>query len=112
MDTVKLLNLALRFLLEVCAVAAVGYWGFHTGQGTLAKLVLGLGGSLLVIVVWAAFVAPKAAVSLPQAMRFLLGLVVLLAAATALVAAGQSTLGIVFAILIVINAVLLALWHQ
>ena len=28
--------LALRFLLELCLLAAVGYWGFHVGGGTPA----------------------------------------------------------------------------
>ena len=112
MDAVKSLNLALRFLLEVCAVMAVGYWGFRTGHGTLAKLILGLGGPVLVIVVWGTFVAPKAAVSIPEPVRFVLGLVILLAAAIALIAAGPQVLGIVFGILIIVNAVLLATWHQ
>jgi Protein of unknown function (DUF2568) len=112
MDAVKPINLALRFLLEICAVVAVGYSGFHTGHGTLTKLVLGLGGPVLVIVLWGAFAAPKVAVSLPEPVRFALGLVILLAAAIALVDAGQSVLGIVFGIVIIVNDLLLATWHQ
>ena len=33
-------NLALRFLLELCALAALGYWGFHTGPNLPIKIVL------------------------------------------------------------------------
>jgi hypothetical protein len=28
----KSVNLALRFLLELCALAALAYWGFQTGK--------------------------------------------------------------------------------
>ena len=28
----KAINLGVRFLLELCALAALGYWGFVTGQ--------------------------------------------------------------------------------
>jgi hypothetical protein len=31
---VQSLNLAVRFLLEICALTALGYWGFKTGNGT------------------------------------------------------------------------------
>ena len=37
------INLALRFLLEVCALGFLGYWGFQSGQGILMKFVLGIG---------------------------------------------------------------------
>jgi hypothetical protein len=30
-------NLLVRFLLELCALASLGYWGFQTGTGPLAK---------------------------------------------------------------------------
>ena len=33
MDALKMLNLAVRFLLELCMLAAVGYWGFRDSIG-------------------------------------------------------------------------------
>jgi hypothetical protein len=30
-------NLALAFLLELCALGALGYWGVRTGGGPVAK---------------------------------------------------------------------------
>jgi Protein of unknown function (DUF2568) len=78
----------------------------------IAFPVLGLGAPLLVIVVWGAFVAPKAAVSLREPVRFVLGLIILVAAAVAVVAAGESILGLVFGIVLILNAVLVVLWHQ
>jgi hypothetical protein len=64
------------------------------------------------MVLWGIFVAPKAVVSLPEPVRLVLGLVILIAAAIALVAAGQSMLGLLLGIVIITNAVLIALWHQ
>jgi hypothetical protein len=33
MDVVQGANLALRFLLELAALVAFGYWGFKAGEG-------------------------------------------------------------------------------
>jgi hypothetical protein len=45
--SIKNANLALRFLLELCALAALGYWGFQTGRGPVMSAVLGIGAWLL-----------------------------------------------------------------
>lgn len=42
MSAVERLNLMLRVLLELGVVAALAYWGIHTGAGTAAKVVLGV----------------------------------------------------------------------
>jgi hypothetical protein len=34
-------NLTLRFVLELAAIGAVGWWSFRTGPGPLAKAALG-----------------------------------------------------------------------
>ena len=58
LEGVKIANLALRFLLEVCALVALGYWGFKTGGSLITKLALGIGAPLLAAVLWGTFVAP------------------------------------------------------
>ncbi len=35
---IKNANLALAFFLELAVLVALGYWGFQTGQGTLARI--------------------------------------------------------------------------
>jgi hypothetical protein len=45
-------NLVLRFLLELCALAALCYWGFKTGTGSISKAVLGIGAPLAAAVLW------------------------------------------------------------
>ncbi|RIK40548.1 MAG: hypothetical protein DCC57_19460 [Chloroflexi bacterium] len=37
MTMIRAANLAVRFLLELCALAALGYWGFVTGNGASMK---------------------------------------------------------------------------
>jgi hypothetical protein len=61
MELIKSVNLALRFLLELCALAALAYWGFQLGKGLIAKIGLGIGAPLLAAVVWATLVAPQLA---------------------------------------------------
>jgi hypothetical protein len=47
---------------------ALGYWGFKTCGGTIAKMGLGIGAPLVAAVVWGAFVSPRAPVPLPVPM--------------------------------------------
>ena len=61
LTVIKNANLALSFLLELCVLVALGYWGFQTGQGTIAKIGLGIGAPMVAVVVWALFGAPKSA---------------------------------------------------
>jgi hypothetical protein len=105
-------NLALRFLLELCSLAALGYWGFHTDRGTMLKVVLGIGAPLLAAVSWGTFVAPRASVQLPGALREGLALTIFGIAAIALAAAGHPSLARAFALVAVINSVLMAVWKQ
>lgn len=71
------LNLALRFLLEVAALGALGYWGWERSHGIM-RLVLGIGLPILAAVVWATFRVPgespsgHAPVPVPGAVRLLL----------------------------------------
>ena len=105
-------NLALRFLLELCALAALAYWGFRTGEGTIARWTLGIGAPLLAAIVWGTFVAPKATVVVSSPVRFGLELLVFGAAVAALFAAGRPGLAIALGVVYAINRVLVAVWEQ
>jgi hypothetical protein len=112
MDIFKTSNLALRFLLELAALAALGYWGVHAGQTLPLKIVLGVGAPLLLAVVWGTFAAPRAAIQLSRPATFLLGLLILELAALVLGLAGQRPLAIAYAVVIALNASLLLVWRQ
>jgi hypothetical protein len=112
MEILKGANLLFRFLLELCALGAVGYWGFKTGSGIAAKIGLGIGAPLVIAVVWAIFVSPQAPVHLSLALSLLLQVLIFGLAAAALAAAGYRTLGWVFVAVVVINAALMYVWGQ
>jgi hypothetical protein len=112
LELIKGANLALRFLLELCALGALGYWGFKTGNGTITKVALGVGAPLVAAVVWGTFVSPQAPVQLPGLMVLILQVLVFGSAAAALVATGHRTLAVVFVVIVVINAILMYVWGQ
>lgn len=109
---VKTANLALRFLLEICALASLGYWGFHTNNGTLAKIGFGIGAPLLAAFVWGMFVATKATVTVSEPLHLILEFAVFGAAVAALYAAGRQSLSVAFALVVLINRVLMSVWDQ
>lgn len=56
MIVIESLNLLVRFVLELCMLASVGYWGFKTGDGAAMAALLGVGGPLVMAVVWGTFI--------------------------------------------------------
>ena len=105
-------NLALRFALELAALAALAYWGFHTGDSAIADVALGGGAPLLAAFVWGTYAAPKSTRRLRGTALVAVQLTVLGAGAAALAAAGRPVSGAVMAAVVVVNAVLMAAWGQ
>jgi hypothetical protein len=105
-------NLALRFLLELCILAALAYWGFRAVSGPLTKILLGVGGPVLAAIVWGTFLSPKASATLSAPWKLVLEIVVFGVAIVALYAAGQQGLAVVFALLALLSRSLLSVWHQ
>jgi hypothetical protein len=100
-------NLAVRFVVELVALAAVGYWSFNaTDTGGLRFVLAGIAVTVF-IAGWGLVLAPTADSGLGKAQKDLIGTVVLLAAAGALAVAGQPALAAGFAVIIAVNAVLL-----
>jgi undecaprenyl pyrophosphate phosphatase UppP len=76
MEIIQSINLLLRFLLELCLLVIFGYWGFKTGQSTLAKIGLGIGIPLIVAVLWGIFLAPASDTRLQEPWRLIAELVI------------------------------------
>ena len=112
LDIVKIINLGLAFLLELCMLAAFAFWGFHSGATTPIKLLLGLGAPLLVAILWGVFLAPRAAVALPRAVILGAKVVIFGLAGAALYTAGQPALGWVLAGVFLVNLILAVVWGQ
>lgn len=112
MAIIKAANLALRFLLELCILTVLGYWGFQAGHGWLVKIILGLSSPLLVAVVWGTFIAPKAAMKLGEPWLLMLELVIFGLAIAALYFTGHPTLAWALGLVYVINRLLMYIWGQ
>lgn len=111
LELIKGANLVLRFLLELCALGALCYWGFRTGTGPISKAALGIGAPLAAAVLWA-MVAPSAPVSVSGALRLLVEVAVFGSAVAALHFAGRTNLAWALGLAYVINRVLMLAWGQ
>ena len=112
LELIKGANLLLRFLLELCALGALGYWGFKTGSATITKVVLGVGAPLVAAVVWGTFLSPRAPIRLHWGVVLVLQALVFASAAAGLVATGHRSIAVVFVVIVVINAILMYVWGQ
>lgn len=104
-------NLAGAFVLELCGLAAFGYWGARTGTHTLTSVALGVGVPLVAAVLWGVFAAPRAPAD-SAAAAAVVQVVFFLAAGLALGSTGHPRLAATFLILVVVNSALLHLPHQ
>lgn len=107
----KSVNLVVRFLLELCAFGALGYWGFVVGGNVFVKMLLGIGAPLLAAVVWGLFVSPKAAVPLGLPLRLVPEALVFGSAAGALYATRHPVLAVALLILAAVNRALIFAWE-
>jgi hypothetical protein len=97
------LNLAVRFLLEIAALVALGYWGFgqHTG---IWRVVLGIGLPVIAAAAWGILAVPgdrsrsgNALVPVPGWVRLVLELALFVLAAWAMYDAGSPALAWILA---------------
>lgn len=112
MVILKSINLAIRFLLELCALASLGYWGFLTGKGITAKPFLGIGAPILLAWIWGVFGSPKAKIKLSIPLHLFLELFVFGIPALALYAAGKPQLAWIYGFCVVLNRIFMFIWKQ
>ncbi len=112
MTTFKLLNLALRFVLELCLLAAVGYGGWSVPGPAPLKLVVAIGLMAAVGVAWGLWLSPKRPVELGSAARLSLEVGLFALAAAALAATGHLGLAAALAVAYAINRILISVWRQ
>ena len=98
-------NDVLRFFLELAALASLAYWGFSEFDG-VAQWLIGLGAPLLVAVVWARFMSPKASHPTVDPVRLLIEVAVFGSGVAALFAADATVLAVVFAVLAAVHLAL------
>ena len=102
----KPLNLGLRFVLELCMLAALGIWGFSE------NIALGVAAPLTAAVVWGLWIAPKAKRRLRDPVRLALELILFGAAGAALAVAGHALAATAFLAAVALSEVLMLAWRQ
>jgi hypothetical protein len=104
-------NLAIKFGLELAALALLAYWGAVAGTGAWA-VALAVVAPAAMIGVWGTFAAPRSARRLAAPARIPLELALFALAATAGYAAGAVIAAITFAVVALVNALALTLLRQ
>lgn len=102
------LILTVRFLLELAALFALGYWGWTQHEG-LGRIILAIGLPVLAAVLWGTFRVPgypgKATVAVPGPVRLLLEFTIFAAAVVLLAATGQRDAAIAYGAITVVHYV-------
>lgn len=106
------INLAVRFILEMAGMVALGWWGWNQGEGIL-RFLLALGIPFLAAVLWGTFAVPddpsrsgEARVPVPGIVRLMLELTFFCLATWSLFATGLTTLGWIYGIAVLIHYVI------
>ena len=91
--------LTLRFVLELCALAALGYGGWHVPGPTWSRVLAAAALPTLAAIVWGRWVAPKASHPIPDPQRLIPEWLVFGGAAVALAVTGHPALAATLAVL-------------
>ena len=106
MAALRVINLGVRFLLELAALAIAAYWGATLQTSVERRWAVALVLPLAIAFVWGAFVSPKARFPTGRLGRAGLGLVVFLAAAAALFDRGHVVSAQAFASVALVSSLL------
>ena len=110
-ESLKLINMGVRFLLEIIALVIFGFWDFRLPEAIFTKIIGGFGVPILVAVIWGTFGSPKAPYVLDGFARLLLEIAILGLAALALYFIGWQELAIIiYGVIVIINLVLMKIW--
>ena len=103
------INLAVRFLLELSALLAMGVWGWRQSEGWF-RFVLALGIPIIVAVVWGTFAVPNdpsrsgaAPIAVPGILRLAIELAVFVLAVWTLYDLGYTRLSWILGIIVAIH---------
>ena len=94
-QTWNVMWLAVAFLSELAALAALAQWGWESGSGA-TRLLLAVGAPLLAAVLWGLFAAPRSMLDVPV-LAVATKLLVFGSAVAALAATGHPRLALVLA---------------
>jgi len=99
-------NEVLAFVVELVALAILGYWGLKAG-GFAVAIVL----PVAAIILWALFAAPRARYKVPLAVQLAVKALVFGAATLGLFWTGHPALGAAFAVVVLLNTIAATIWR-
>ena len=106
------MNEAVRFLLELAALAILGVWGWRVGSTAPSKVALAVAAPLVTAIVWGRWVAPRASRRVDDPLRVVIELLVFGAGAAALLSMGRTGLGAIWSAVVATNLALMFLRSQ
>lgn len=108
----KSLNLVLAFVLEVCLLAAIAYWGWQLDATTGVRWCVAIAAPALLALAWSLFAAPTARQRLSRTPLIGFKLVVFTVGAALLYSTGSHALAVLLEALALGNLGLATVWDQ
>ncbi|WP_313893239.1 YrdB family protein [Psychrobacillus sp.] len=93
--------------MEICALAAFAFWGFHIDRGRFFKILFGIATPLIIAIFWGTFISPKATFPVTVPVRIILQFVIFAFAAAALYFSDKSLLALIFGVVVLIGMILM-----
>lgn len=112
MEVLKLMNLALSFVIEVAALIACAYWAYRLPVSGLLKIIGAVVTPIIFIAIWSLFLSPQADFRLPMVWLVVGKLVIFGIVAAMLHVSGQKAASVVFGSLVLVNTALAVFWDQ
>ncbi len=105
----NVINLTIRFLLELSALAAMGIWGWKQSDG-LIRVVLAVGIPIVAAALWGIFAVPNdpsrsgsAPIAIPGVLRLIMELLFFAFAVWTLFKMGYNYMGLIIGILVAVH---------
>jgi hypothetical protein len=105
-------NLGVRFLLELCLLAALGVVGWRVGGSLVLQVLLAVLLPAVAASLWGLWVAPRAMSRLADPARFAVEASLFAVASLGLALVGHPGLGALLAAAYAVNVALGFAWHQ
>ena len=112
LESIKLVNVILRFLLELFGLYIYGYWGYKMGTTAIIKWGLAAGIPVMIALVWGLFGSPKATFQLSGLSHLLLEICIFLLPVALLINLGKVQLAGFYGIIVIVNRILMYVWEQ
>lgn len=105
-------NELLAFLVELAALACLGWWGFAVSHDEVLRILLAVGMPLLGMVLWSLFAAPRARLRPRLSLVLVVKAVVLGGGAAALYGIGHPGAAVAMAVVVVANTAVAEIFRR